>query len=618
MRYPRARPFAALMTMPYAWKWTLAAPPAVVWPYLRDTERVNKAAGLQIVQFEDQPLPEGGVCRTGRFSYLGMDVEWDERPFEWVAGAWISVERVYRKGPMRRMVVDYRLHGEGNGSCIAIGLDVQARGAWAWPVIHGQLLGLVKPGFHRAFSHLDAHLQGRTRYPWPDDPPRLLPDAEPRAAATRKALIADGLPAELADRIVTYVLQRPDRDVARMRPYAEAESLGVPRATALRAFLVAADTGLVDLLWDVKCPHCRGGQRVKSLAGVRTLNVCLSCNLEYTARFDREVEVTFTPHRAVRALDLSEHCVGGPGKVPHVYLQRRVPARGQAQFTLDVPAGRWRMRSPLTSASATFDVQPGQDGVATTTVEIDAEGVTAGGPLRSGMPLTVNNHTDYEQLLSIDDPADDDFAASGADVSALQAFRTRFVREVMPPDQQLAVHRMVFFFTDLCNSTAMYERSGDGAALQRVRRHFDVLFRAVEHHNGAVVKTVGDAMMAVFRAPVDALQAGEAMVRAVAAIPGPGEPLVLRVGVHVGPCLAVNLDERLDYFGSTVNRAARIECCSAGNDVVCSADVTDDEAAAAFLAQRRTERFTTELRGMLQPVELVRLLIDGIASPTSA
>ena len=84
---------------------------------------------------------------------------------------------------------------------------------------------------------------------------------------------------------------------------------------------------------------------------------------------------------------------------------------------------------------------------------------------------------------------------------------------------------------------------------------------AVTAEEGAVVKAMGDAIMAVFVRPVDAVRAMLAAQRSVA-----GRPLALKVGIHYGPCIAVNQNGVLDYFGSTVNLAARLVAVSSGDD----------------------------------------------------
>lgn len=599
------------MMMKYDWQWPIQASAVSVWRYLRDTERLNKAAGLQVVQFVDMRLPEGGACRLGAFTMLGMRVEWEEKPFEWVVGEWMRVERIYRKGPLHAMTVHFTLEPAGADRCIArVQVSAEPRTWLARPLVHGQLTGLVRPGFARAFEQIEGFLNGRAKFPYPDDPPRLRPDAQEIQAKARAALAAAKIEPELARRVAHDALALPDRDVVRVHPHELAAELGVPRARALRAMLVAAQAGLYDLMWDINCPHCRGGNRTKNLSEVRGLNACLSCNLEFAARFDREVEVTFAVSPRVRTLDLSDHCVGGPGKTPHVLVQRRIAAGQTLELPVPAVPGLYRVRSPLSSTVAELRVEVG--GADLVRADLADAGIAIAQAARPGGSLQVRNNTAVEQTLSLDDPSFGLRAVTGAQVSALQAFRSRFVSEVLSPEQQLTVGAMTFMFTDLRSSTAMYEQVGDGQALRFVRRHFDVLFRVVEQNDGAIVKTVGDAVMAVFDDPGDAVRAAVQAVSGVSELRNEGgDPLILRVGLHAGACLAVNLDGRLDYFGSTVNRAARVEHESRGNEIVCTAAVLDDPRARLACEGMETTRFRATLRGVQEPVDLVRLRLAG-------
>jgi len=79
--------------------------------------------------------------------------------------------------------------------------------------------------------------------------------------------------------------------------------------------------------------------------------------------------------------------------------------------------------------------------------------------------------------------------------------------------------------------------------------------------------------------------------------------------VHAGPCIAVTLNERLDYFGRTVNTAARIQGLSEGGDVVLSAAVAADPEVASLLGEAAWTRtpFVTSLKGIPGAIDLVRL-----------
>ncbi len=85
---------------------------------------------------------------------------------------------------------------------------------------------------------------------------------------------------------------------------------------------------------------------------------------------------------------------------------------------------------------------------------------------------------------------------------------------------------------------------GDAPAFGRVMSHFDVLREVIAEEDGALVKTIGDAVMAVFRRPVAALRAILKAQQALASPPEGVRPLLLKAGIHVGPCIAVTLNDR--------------------------------------------------------------------------
>jgi class 3 adenylate cyclase len=128
-------------------------------------------------------------------------------------------------------------------------------------------------------------------------------------------------------------------------------------------------------------------------------------------------------------------------------------------------------------------------------------------------------------------------------------------------EQRLKITSLTFLFTDLKGSTELYERVGDLAAFDLVRAHFRVLDEIVAAEAGAVVKTIGDAVMAAFPTPDRAISAALRMREAMRELHTGrhGEDLLLKIGIDQGPCLAVLLNDRQDYFGQTVNIAARVQ-----------------------------------------------------------
>src|SRR6185503_1061486 len=198
--------------------------------------------------------------------------------------------------------------------------------------------------------------------------------------------------------------------------------------------------------------------------------------------------------------------------------------------------------------------------------------------------LTLQNETDAEQLMILERLEWSDQATTAAEVTALQMFRDLFAAEALRPGEQISVGTLTVLFTDLRNSTQLYREIGDATAFGRVMSHFDVVRKAVTEHDGAVVKTIGDAVMAVFRSAVDGLQAMLDVQRLLSEPADGSQPLQLKAGLNTGPCIAVTLNDRLDYFGSTVNMAARLEGLSNGSDVIISRSVYEDAKVQELIA----------------------------------
>jgi class 3 adenylate cyclase len=144
--------------------------------------------------------------------------------------------------------------------------------------------------------------------------------------------------------------------------------------------------------------------------------------------------------------------------------------------------------------------------------------------------------------------------------------------------------------------------------------HFDVLRDAIREEDGAMVKTIGDAVMAVFRRPAGALRAFLTAQQALASPPVKGQrPLLLKVGIHTGPCIVVTLNGRLDYFGRTVNMAARLEGLSSGGDVVISSAVRADPEVSEMIECEGAELLAAPFEVMLKGFDEERFELWRVA-----
>jgi class 3 adenylate cyclase len=598
----------------YCWEYELKSSAEKLWPFVANTNRFNRDTRI--------PAVESGEDRTGtlragrkrlRLKALGLPVEWEESPFEWVRPSRIGSTRTYYKGPVASITLLIQLAPRSDGGT-KLTYEV-----WARPknplgliVIPLQLGVISARRFARAFREYDRMVEsGVVRSEMAET--REVSEAEQkRLDLLAQRLVERGVAERIANKLVGYVGQADDLDLGRIRPYALADGWSEARREVLEACFHATRIGLLDLQWDLLCPMCRGPQETSTtLRELHAQGHCVGCQIDFDVNFDRFVEVTFRPNAAVRDVEAKTYCVSSPERTPHVIAQQLISPRSERTVSMPLEAGRYRIRAINLPGEQPLEVR--HDGPDSGVVEASTTGWACEEiVISTKASLKLINNTDAEQLFVMERTAWSDQAATAAEVTALQIFRDLFSTEALRPGEQISVGTLTVLFTDLRNSTQLYRQIGDATAFGRVLGHFDILKQAIAEEDGAIVKTIGDAVMAVFRQPAGALRA---MLKAQQqlAFPAEGrEPLTLKAGMHVGPCIAVTLNDRLDYFGSTVNLAARLEALSTGSDVIVSRSVFEDPAVRDLIEEASnaltSEPFEMTLKGFVdERFELVRV-----------
>jgi adenylate cyclase len=163
-------------------------------------------------------------------------------------------------------------------------------------------------------------------------------------------------------------------------------------------------------------------------------------------------------------------------------------------------------------------------------------------------------------------------------------------------------------FADLRGSTSMYETLGNTDATAVVTQSIALLARIVGNHDGRVVKTLGDGLMAMFTAPASAVAAADDMHESLERIGAPGDgsltiqarqvPLKLQVGLACGEVIEMSGD----VFGDAVNVAARLIDHAGDNETLVTASVLDRLEPAGRARFRSLERM--QLRGRVEPVHV--------------
>ena len=433
----------------------------------------------------------------------------------------------------------------------------------------------------------------------------------------------------------------PEGALMRINPLVFAARHGLDEERTIAAFLHAASVGLFDLTWNVLCPGCGGvldtSATLKSV--VQDEYVCALCASGFEPSLDDLVEVTFTVNAGVRRIaahsphDLALHDylrliywgsgidvdeATYPGLMDQIILDALdLQAGEKGVLSLQLPPAFLILFEAVTHSVQFIDVkgEPTRERQ-TLSVIYDRDHTLnqmltmRPGPLR----LAVDNRTDVRVLPALmvaGDVLHDFLAARRPYLTAKrlltnQTFRDLWRTDTLDIGQRLRITSMTFLFTDLRGSTELYERVGDLVAFDLVRAHFAVLQDIVADETGAVVKTIGDAVMATFATPDRAMAAAMRMRGAMDALNRQAgrDDLVLKIGLHEGPCIAVALNERQDYFGQTVNNAARVQGLADTQSVFVTGQVAGDARTARLLARMNLTAVpqAVQLRGVARDI----------------
>jgi class 3 adenylate cyclase len=560
------------------WVYDLPGTPQQLWPLVADTSRMNRALGTAEMTFSEKDGKRYGSSKAG-----GIRHEWLEVPWSWVAEKWLTSTRIYERGFMRLSYSIQRLEPIATGTRLYLFFGVVPRGTLGATAIR---IGFptIKRAYDRVLASLAARL-GEARPPVLQLPPPPLPaDAEARVRAGREQLLREDMPVDAVNRLLEWIRTGDNVDLHRIQVRERARAWKLPDIDLLRTALHATRAGLLDLSWDTICPHCRGlRDEANKLAQVKAQGHCEVCRVDFTTDTAEAIEVTFRVHPSIRAVPEQLYCSAEPARKDHVRVQHLVAPGERVELRPRLAPGRYTVWSGHRGGWY-LDVEAGA--APELIYEDHAEGTIV---RASTEPLVrvVNDGTEPE-LFKIERATWSDDALRPGMLLSFQEFRDLFSEDYIGADVKLAVGEQTLLFTDVVGSTAFYASRGDPAAFVEIKRHFDEVFGIVASNRGAVVKTIGDAVMATFVNPVDAVRASQQIHQAFH--PGRADtPIRLRISLNTGPCIAVRLNANADFFGGTVNVAAKLQALAEGHQIAISEATYRSAGVAEFLAEQNAQ-----------------------------
>ncbi len=560
------------------WTFDVPLPADEVWRIIADSSRMNRALGLREMKFEDRGDVRWGSSRTG-----GIAHAWIEVPWSWVAGQWLTSVRLYERGFSRVTYAVYRVASRqaGRATRLYVYLGAIPRG------LLGRIaLSLGLPSLGRAFHRFWRDVASGVEKGWQNvlmEPAAALDaGAEGRLSAILERLHASGLDPTGVDRLGAWVRTGDEQDLQRIQVRERARAWGVDEQELLRVFLHATRAGMLDLSWDVVCPHCRGVTGATGhLGALPAEGACESCGIDFATSGDEAVEITFHVHPSIREVPRRMFCSAEPASKDHIRVQRMLLPGAAAEVAPALAAGRYRLRIQGEKRYGYLDVGTG------TAAAIDwharADPTEHAASLAPALRLV--NDAPESQTFVLEAARWADIALRPGRLLSFQEFRDLFSDEYLGADVQLSIGEQTILFTDMVGSTALYAQRGDPAAFVEVKRHFTDVFAILRRHRGALVKTIGDAAMGAFNDPLDAVKAAKAIHDCFYA--AREDSLArLRISLNTGPCIAVRLNTDIDYFGHTVNVAAKLQSVAESWQIAMSLAVFEAPGVAGWLAEQ--------------------------------
>src|SRR5271154_4157053 len=448
--------------------------------------------------------------------------------------------------------------------------------------------------------------------------------------------------AKVVEALKASVETDQDRFLNRINPLAYAKAHGLDEEETIGGFVHAARLGLFDMSWNMLCPGCGGG--LEAGAGPQALNhtdYLLPLGAAgFEPTLDKLVEVTFTVNQSIRRIAAHD-----PDSLPFAEYMRQVfwsssndvpedvetainrvtldvmelGAGEKAAMSLTLPKGFAIVFDPVTHSSLFLEIDGEETKERRNLSLVFADAHAHNGTLKiqpGPARISFENKAARRTMPGIWLHSEEMDKLTGHHLPFLtatrlltnQAFRDLYRSGTFDPEQRFKITSLTILFTDLRGSTALYDRIGDLAAFDLVRSHFGALLAAVAAEGGAVVKTIGDAVMATFSTPEQAVRAAMRMREAMRKINEArgSEDLALNIGLHSGPCLAVMLDDRQDYFGQTVNIASRVQGLAEPDAILATKPIIESSEVARLVSESsyRTTPRQSRLRGLSEAFEV--------------
>ncbi len=418
-----------------------------------------------------------------------------------------------------------------------------------------------------------------------------------------------------------YLDQTDKQHHFRINPFQFAKNTSMNAHDAVSLLLCASRIGIFDMKWNLICPHC--GFVDYSLDSINSLKQshyhCFLCNVDIKTELDDWVEITFDlssqleePTAITDYTNVYDYLASNvsTGLVLSKLVSREAindfylkfdmvnpsevlefeftPKKNHQYILVSFELGDalyFSVAKDTTDTTDTiYDLEAIEGKIIASSKELSETKTTFRIQNKTGKKLAFLLKEVEENMQFPEKTFTEMF--TGKKLINNQTFRELYAKENITKDLSLSLRNITILFTDLKGSTAIYGMLGDLKAYELVNKHFNVLINCVEENNGCVVKTIGDAVMASFNNPISGFDSAWKMNKLIKDIDAEfnlDDPIGIKIGMHTGAALAVNLSDRLDYFGQTVNIAARVQGLANAEEILITQDIYDDHLVKSRL-----------------------------------
>lgn len=565
------------------WEFDVSVTREEIWPYIIDTSSFNKRIGLPKFQYV-----ESNGKLVGKTKQAGFLLEWEEVPWEWEYLKELGNARIYKKGfahYIRTKIITEPL-GESR-SKIYVYLGIIPRNFFTKKILN-LALPKLKESFQNGFLQIEEEIKrGKPKLNLSPTKQKLfMPEAQwvhpEKLEKQIPNLVQKGISKETITKVFDWIKASPDNDLDRIRIKQISRNLDIDPDEVLFLFLHGCRLGIFTLSWDIVCPHCRGVRTsLIKLGDMPASDQCEVCEIDFDTTGVNSIEVTFHMHPSVRIVEKQLYCAAEPATKQHILLTKRVGAKKSFSSNLLIGSGVYRLRKKGEKKYRLVESKQNHNQTDILWLpETNEEEIK----VRPKPNLVFENESEDEVTIILEERSEDQDSLRPTEIFNYQEFRDLFSEEAIATNLQLDIGIKTILFTDIVGSTKFYETEGDHGAFLQVREHFIKTNQIIQNFRGVVVKTIGDAVMASFPSPLQALKAAKEMQEWFHP-ENKHTPVRIRISIHTGNCLAVNLNSNIDYFGNTVNYTAKLQSVTGSGEISFSETIFRDKDIRDYLRQ---------------------------------